>query len=168
MLVFFGITMQEANVVSDCERGQQRLAPYCSQVRWAGGRCSVYGHKQFHPNASASRSELYSSRDHTRPLRLPFALPVDSHHERTTIPEITSFDWNEIFAPHVKGYWYGELLTLRSIVGQNQWWTQCTAVVGSARIGRVLDTRQSFSDKDDDIILHTHFLCRTTREALGH
>ena len=40
------------------------------------GRCSVSGQKHVHPNASASRSECCSSRDHTRPLRLSFALAV--------------------------------------------------------------------------------------------
>ena len=59
------------------------------------------------------------------------------------------------------------------------------AVVGSARTGRVHDagsaredrssdecyvgdTRQSFTEEDDDSILHTHHLCRTTRGALGY
>ena len=61
----------------------------------------------------------------------------------------------------------------------------CTAVVGSARTGRVHDafsdredtssdvcyvgdTRKSFSEKDDDSIPHTHHLCRTTPEAPGY
>ena len=60
---------------------------------------------------------------------------------------------------------------------------ECTAVVDSACSGHVLDagsaredrssdvcfvrdTRWSFSEKDYDSILHTHHLCRTTREAL--
>ena len=60
----------------------------------------------------------------------------------------------------------------------------CTAVVGPARTGRVLDagsdredrssdvccvgdTRLSFFAKGNDSILHIHHLCRTTREAPG-
>ena len=42
------------------KRGQHRFAPYCLQM------CSVSGQKHVHPKASASRSEYYSSRHHTR------------------------------------------------------------------------------------------------------
>ena len=53
------------------------------------GRCGVSGHKHAHPKASASRSELFSSRD-------PFIFRAcrDSHHERAPCPDNTSFAWN--------------------------------------------------------------------------
>ena len=31
-----------------------------------------------------------------------------SHHERTTIPDNTCFEWNGIFTQLVQGYWYGK------------------------------------------------------------
>ena len=69
-----------------------------------------------------------------------------------------------------------ELLTLRSLVDQNQWWTLClqqwsahlalAAYVAQALIARTdlptyatLVTHESFSEKDDSI-LHIHHLCR--------
>ena len=50
-----------------------RIARKCAAT---GGRCSVSGHQHVHPKASASRSEIYWSRDHTRPHRLSFALAM--------------------------------------------------------------------------------------------
>ena len=65
------------------------------------------------------------------------------------------------------------ILTLRSLVDRSQWLTPvCAAATGrvldagsvregiSSDVCYVGDTRQSFSEKDDDNILHTHHLCR--------
>ena len=73
----FGITVQKADVISVWFRGQQRFAPCCSQLCWDRWtlRCLPW-RKHVHPNASASRSECYSSRDHTRSPRLSFALAM--------------------------------------------------------------------------------------------
>ena len=63
----------------------------------------------------------------TTPSTVVFRVCHDSHHERTTIPENTSFEWSGIFTQRV----------LMDAV--------CTAVVGSART-RVLDAD---SDRED-------------------
>ena len=66
-----------------------RVARKCAGT---GGHCSVSGQKLVHPKGRASRSECDSSRDHT-PSPFIFRACLDSHHERTTIPENTSFGW---------------------------------------------------------------------------
>ena len=97
-------------------RDLHRIARRCART---GGRPSVTGQKHVHPKPSASRAFFCPSRDHTRRLRLSFALAMHgSHHERTTIPENTSL--SGMGSSLVKGYWYGSLLTLRSLVEQNQ------------------------------------------------
>ena len=73
------ITVQKADVVSSWKHGQQGFA--CAGT---GGRCSATVQKQVHPKASASRSENGSSRASSP------SSPV--HHERTTMPENTSFE----------------------------------------------------------------------------
>ena len=102
------------------------------------------------------------------------------------IPENTSFAWNARLCTHTSQrilVW--EVLDLALACGSESVFDAvCAAVVGSARIGRVLDagsaredgssdirytgdTRQPFSEKDVDSILHTRDVCRTTREAPG-
>ena len=104
---FFRCTVQKANAVSSWKRGRQRFASYCSQMfsdRWT---LQCFRTKYGRPKTSASRSKLSSSRDHTRPPKLSFRACQGSHHERTTTPENTSFEWNGIFTQRVKGYCYG-------------------------------------------------------------
>ena len=72
----FGSTVQRANTISSWKRGQQRCAPYCLQVfsdRWT---LQCFRTKHVYLKASASRSKCCSSRDHTRPHCLSFALAM--------------------------------------------------------------------------------------------
>ena len=75
---------------------------------------------------------------------------IDCHHERATIEENTSFEWNGLFTQRVKRILAWELPKLRSLVDRNQWLTLC-----------VLQwlAQLAFSEKDDDSILHTHQHC---------
>ena len=65
----FWISMQKANVVSGWECRQPGFAPYCSKVCW-GRWASQY------VRTEKTCSEFLSSRDHTQPSRLSFALAV--------------------------------------------------------------------------------------------
>ena len=81
------------------DRDLHRIARRCVGT---GGRCSVSGQKHVHPKASASHSDIHSSHDHTRNPCLSFR----AYHERTTIPENTSFEWKVLFNAS-KRHWYG-------------------------------------------------------------
>ena len=105
------------------------------------------------------------SRDHTRPPRLSFALALSlTMNARNASKDIC---W--------------ELLTLRSLVDQSQWWTQCVlqwlaqsalvAYLTQALIARtdIPTCHVSFSEKDDDSILRTHHhLCRIVSHRNTH
>ena len=58
--------LQTPNTVSGWKRGRQRFAPCCSQMCWDGRTLQCFRTKHVHPRASPSRSDVYSSRDHTR------------------------------------------------------------------------------------------------------
>ena len=73
---FFWFKMQRTNMVSGWTCGRQRFAPYCSQVCWDWRALQCFRSKHGHPNISALRSELCSSRDHTRPPKLSVALAM--------------------------------------------------------------------------------------------
>ena len=71
---FFGSQYRERTflLVGNVDsRGLHRIARRCA---WTSRCCSVSGQKHGHPKTSASRSKLRSSRDHTRPPKLSFAL----------------------------------------------------------------------------------------------
>ena len=102
----FGITVQKTNVVSGCERGITEICTVLLAGVLEQGtlRC---GQDQTHvqPKASVSRSKTHSS-PHP-PSQVVCRACHDSRHERTTIPENTSFEWNGLFTQRVTGYWYG-------------------------------------------------------------
>ena len=107
----FWITVQKASVVSGWKRGQQRCAPYCSQVCWDKWTLQCFRTKTCAskglPHHAQSVILLVTTPDNARPSRLSFVLAMVSHHERTTFPENTSFEWNGIFTERVKECWYG-------------------------------------------------------------
>ena len=120
----FWITMQEANVISGWDSVQHRFTQYCSQMCWNRWTLQCFRTITGSSKASASRSDFCSSRDHTRPFI--FRVCHDSHHERTTIPENTSFAWNgRLFTQTHQRMLVWELLTLRSLVDRSQWLTHC-------------------------------------------
>ena len=82
------ITVQKANVIS----GWQDLHRIVRKCAGTSEGCNV---SRKHVHASASRSEFCSSDDHARPARLSFTRAMVPHHERTTIPENTSFTWHK-------------------------------------------------------------------------
>ena len=181
--LYFWFTMQTANVVSVWECGQQRFAPYSSQMFWDRWTLQCFRTKTyFHPKASAPRSEFCFSREHTRsPLlssALAMVLTMNARRFQRTHPLRGMGD----YSLNRQRILIWELLTCGSEPVID---AVCTAVVGSARTGRTLDagsaredrssdvycvgdTRQSFFEKDDDSIQHTHHICQTTREAPGY
>ena len=112
-------------------RDVHRIARKCART---SGRCNVLGQKYVHPQPSASRPECYSSRDHTRPLRLSFPLATiltmnarrfqRTHHLSGMG---SSLNATKDIGTGVSGF----ALTCGSepVVG-----AVCTAVVGSCRI----------------------------------
>ena len=95
-------------------RDAHRVARKCAGT---GGRCSVSGQKHLHPMASKSRSKLSSSRDHPPSPNYLSRLPW--YYECTTIPENTSFEWEEVFINASKDIGMG-VSDLAPIVVQSQ------------------------------------------------
>ena len=82
-----------------------RIARKCAGT---GGRWSVSGQKHVHPKASASRSDCCSSRDHTRPHRLSFALSaVLTMNARRFLRTHSLSAMGEHSLKRVKGYCFG-------------------------------------------------------------
>ena len=106
----FGITVPKADVLSGWKRRQQRFAPDCSHMCWDKRTLQCFRAKKVHVAVLTFtlRSFLFSWQ-HPRTQDV-FRARHDSHHERTTIPENTHFEWYEIVSQHVKRHWYGKYL----------------------------------------------------------
>ena len=146
-----------------------RIAPTCAGT---GGRCSVPGEEHVHPKASASRSECYSSRNHTRRAFIvrTMASAKDERGGRFQRTHLLSGMGSSLNASEDIGAGVSDLTPIPSPVVDAGY----TAVVGSAcpcvveadsdcedrssDVGYVGDTRWSFSVKNDDVILHSHHL----------
>ena len=106
IFAFFGSPRRKRTlflVGSVDSRDLRRVARTCAGT---GGRYSVSRqNKKFIHMASASRSKSSSSPDHTRALRLSFALAtILSMNARRFQRTLISFEWNGIFTQRVKRY----------------------------------------------------------------
>ena len=147
-ILFFWIIMQKAEVISGRKCRRQRYAPNCSQMQI-----------HLHPKAFASRSEFLS------------------HHERTKIPENTSFGYCGIVSQRVKcmgvidfahicgsdsvmdgrGACYSGWLSMRWSWTRHRFWSQGQIVQCMLRWRH---TTVFLCKNDDVIIVHTHYFCR--------
>ena len=134
------------------------MARKCSGT---GGRCSEQKHA--HPKASASRSEICSSRDHTRPHRLSFALAmiltVNARRFQRTDPLSetgSALNTSKDIGMGVTDF----ALTCGSEPVVD---AVCTAVVGSARTGRVLDAASDREDRSSEVCY-----AGDTRDSYSH
>ena len=101
-----GSSSKKAAVISGGNVDSRDLNRIARKCAGTGRRCRVSVQKQFHSKASASHSEVSSSRDHTRPLRLSVALAIvlTMHARRFQRTHALS---GIIASQRVKGYWYG-------------------------------------------------------------
>ena len=126
-----------------------------------------------HPKVSASHSEFSYSRDQTRPLRLSFALAMILTMNARRFQRTHLFrGMRDCSLNASKDFGLGVTDLAVAYGSEPMVDAVCTAVVGSARTGRVLeagsaredrsfgDARLSSSENDDDSILHTRHLCR--------
>ena len=122
-----------------------RIAPKCV---WTS---QVSGQKHVHPKASASRSEFDSSRDHTRPLRLSFALAMiltmNTRRLQRTHP------WSGMGSSLEASKDIGNGVTDFALTCGSETVVDavCTAVVGSARTGRVHVAGSDRKDRSSDV-----------------
>ena len=127
--------------ISSWKRRQQGFAPCCTNVRWDRWTLQCDWTKKVHPKASASRSECCSSRDHTRPLRLSFALAM--------ILTMNARRFQRTHPLSGMGSSLSASIALtcgpEPVIG-----AVCIAVVGSARTGRILDAGSDREDRSSD------------------
>ena len=121
-----------------------------------GGRCSVPGHKNVHPKASASRSEFCSSRDHTHPACLSFELAmILTMNARRFQRTHFCVEWEIIHSTRQGIFWYGVTDLALACGSEPVVDAECTAVVGSTFTGPVLDAGSVCEDRPSDT-LATH------------
>ena len=127
----------------------RRIARKCAG---SGGRCSVTGQQHVHPKTSASRSKLSSSRDHTCPRRLSFALAMvltmNARRFQRTHPLRGMGDYGVNASRNIDM----EVIAFASTCGSEPVVDGVrTAVVGSDRTGRVLDASSGRKDESSDV-----------------
>ena len=106
--------------------GQQRLAPSCSQVSWDTRTLHcVVSINMFIQKLSHHAQSFSSSRDHTCPHRLSFALAmILTKNARRLQRTIFCVEWESIHSTRQRILVW-ESLTLRLLVDRSQWLAQC-------------------------------------------
>ena len=112
---------------------------------------TVFQAKHVHPKASLSRSECYSSRDHTHPPRSSFALAmiVTMHARRLQRTHPLSGAGSSLNAS--KDMTLGSYCPCACCESEPVIDVMYIAVVGSARTGRVLDAGSNREDRSSDV-----------------
>ena len=109
VIVFFVlITGKKTSVISGWYCGQQRFAPCCSQTFWDGWTLQCFTTKNMFIRRRPHQAQSCSSRDHTGPHRLSFALAMLLTVNVRCFQRTHPLPWHgRLFTHGVKGYWYG-------------------------------------------------------------
>ena len=120
--------MQKANCVSNWKYGRQGFASYCTEVCWVWWALQCGWTARSPKNFRVTLKAFIFTWPHL-PSPSIFRACHDSHHERTTFPENTSFAWNgRLWRQRVKEYWYGSYcLCVDLWIWTSGWWsTYCS------------------------------------------